>query len=131
LNALVWFSGSMSRSISAGPRNLSQRHQVAVSNSEYGLSFSARDLLMRLVREDRSIRGKITTLCEPLWVHGGGYPEAAVQLVDVRDLLQHGLIEFSSETFQRGEELYKASKAGMRAAGPEAVAHARRSATIY
>jgi hypothetical protein len=32
---------------------------------------------------------------------------------------------------QRGEELYKPSKAGIRAAGPEAVAHARASATIY
>jgi hypothetical protein len=105
--------------------------QVAMPNSEYGLSFSARDLLMRLVREDRSIRGKITTPCEPLWVHGSGYSEAAVQLADVRELLQHGLIEFSSKWYQRGEELYKASKAGMRAAGPEAVAHARRSAKIY
>jgi hypothetical protein len=102
-----------------------------VSNSEYRLSFSAHDLLMRLVREDRAIRGKITTLSEPLCVHRGGYPEATVQLADVRELLQHGLIEFDSKWFQRGEELYKASKAGMRAAGPGAVAHAKRSATIY
>jgi hypothetical protein len=102
-----------------------------VSNSEYGLSFSARDLLMRLVRQDRAIRGKITNLAEPLWFHHGSYPEAAVQIADVRELLQHGLIEFSAKWFQRGEELYKPSKAGISAAGPEAAAHARRSAAIY
>ena len=100
-------------------------------NSEYGLSFSALDLLMRLVREDRAIRGKITTLSEPLWLHRSGYPAAAVQITDVRELVQHKLIEFSATWPQRGEELYKPSKAGIRAAGPEAVAHARASATIY
>ena len=104
---------------------------VLVLNSEYGLSFSALDLLMRLVREDRAIRGKITTLSEPLWLHRSGYPAAAVQITDVRELVQHKLIEFSAACPQRGEELYKPSKAGIRAAGPEAVAHARASATIY
>lgn len=101
-------------------------HQIAMSDSEHGLSFSARDLLIRLVREDRSIRGRITTLCEPLWVHRGGYPEPVVQLADVRELLQHGLIEFSSKWSQRGEELYKASTAGIRAVGQEAAAHVQK-----
>lgn len=81
----------------AGFKNLLQASQIAMSNSEYGLNFSARDLPMRLVRDDRSIRGKITTLCEPLWLHRGGYPEPAVLLADVHELLQHGIIEFSSK----------------------------------
>ena len=102
-----------------------------MSNSEDGLSFSARDLLMRLVREDSAIRGKITNLSEPLWFHPGGYPELAVQIADVRELLQHGLIEFWANWSQRGEELYKPSKTGIKAAGPQAVADARWSATIY
>jgi hypothetical protein len=105
--------------------------QIALSNAENGLSFSARDLLMRLVREDCSIRRKITILCEPLWVHHGGYPEPAVQIADVRELLDHGLIELSAKWFQRGEELYRPSKAGIRAAGLKAVAQAARSAAIY
>ena len=102
-----------------------------MSNSEYGLSFSAHDLLMRLVRENRAIRGKITKLAEPLWFHHGSYPEAAVQIADVRELLQHRLIEFSAKWFQRGEELYKPPEAGIRAAGPDVVAHTKRSSTIY
>jgi hypothetical protein len=102
-----------------------------MSSSEYGLSFSAHDLLMRLVRENRAIRGKITKLTEPLWFHHGSYPEATVQIADVRELLQHRLIEFSAKWFQRGEELYKPSEAGIRAAGPDVVAHAKRSSTIY
>jgi hypothetical protein len=100
-------------------------------NSENALSFSARDLLVRLVRENRAVRGRLTTLSEPLWLHPGGYPEPAVQIAVVRELLHHGLIEFSANWFQRGEDLYKPSKAGIRAAGPEAVAHATRSAAIY
>ena len=32
-----------------------------------GLSFSARDLLTRLVREDCTIRGSVASLTEPLW----------------------------------------------------------------
>jgi hypothetical protein len=102
-----------------------------MSSSEYGLSFSAHDLLMRLVRENRAIRGKITKLTEPLWFHHGSYPEATVQIADVRELLQHRLIEFSAKWFQRGEELYKPSEAGIRAAGPDVVAHTKRSSTIY
>ena len=49
-----------------------------MSKPECGLSFSARDPLMRLVRENRAIRGKIKTLSEPQWVHQGGYLEHAV-----------------------------------------------------
>jgi hypothetical protein len=119
----------MKWSISVICGNLSQ--PPAVDDSEYALSFSARDLLIRLVRENRAIRGKITTLSEPLWLHHGGDPEPAVQIGDVRELLDYGLIEFSAKWFQRGEELYKASKAGISAAGPEAVAHATRSGAIY
>ena len=102
-----------------------------MDNSIYALSFSARDLLIRLVRESRSIRGRLTVLSEPLWLHRGGYPEPALQIADVREVLDHALIEFSAKLFQRGEELYKPSKAGIGAAGPEANAHAKRSATIY
>jgi hypothetical protein len=93
---------------------------------EYSLSFSARDLLVRLVRENRAIRGRITTREEPLWLHHGGDPEPAVQIADVRELLDHGLIEFSASWFQRAEELYKPSNAGIRAAGLKAVAQAAR-----
>jgi hypothetical protein len=106
-------------------------NRIAVSTAECELSFSARDLLMRLVRENRAIRGNIKTLSQPLWVHQGGYPEPAAQISDVRELLQYGLIEFSAKWCQRGEELYKPSKAGIRAAGPEATADATKSAMIY
>ena len=104
---------------------------TAVSNPECGLSFSARDLLTRLVRENRAIRGKIETLSEPLWVHEGGYPEPVARISDVRELLQSGFIEFSAKSCQAGEELYKPSKSGIRAAGPDAVADATKSATVY
>ena len=86
---------------------------------------------MRLVRQNLAIRGKIETLSEPLWVHGGSHPEPAAQIADVRELLQYRLVEFSANWGQRGEELYKPSKAGIMAAGPEAVADATKSATIY
>jgi hypothetical protein len=102
-----------------------------MDESEYALSFSARDLLIRLVRENRAIRGKITVLSEPLWLHRGGCPEPAVQITEVRELLDHGLIEFSAYWCQRGEELYKPSNAGIKTAGPGAVAQAKRSAAIY
>jgi hypothetical protein len=102
-----------------------------MDDSENELSFSACDLLIRLVRENRAIRGRLRVLSEPLWLHRGGFPEPAVQIADVRELLDHALIEFSAKWFQRREELYKPSKAGIRAAGPEAVAHATRSAAIY
>ena len=102
-----------------------------MDESEYALSFSARDLLIRLVRENRAIRGNITVLSEPLWLHHGGTPEPAVQIADVRELLDRGLIEFSAHWCQRGEELYKPSNAGIMAAGPGAVAQAKRSAAIY
>jgi hypothetical protein len=102
-----------------------------MENSGCALSFSARDLLVRLVRENRAIRGRLTVLSEPLWLHRSGYPEPAVQIADVRELLDQGLIEFSAQWFQRGEELYRPSTAGIRAAGLEAVAHAKRSAATY
>jgi len=102
-----------------------------MDESEYALGFSARDLLIRLVRENRAIRGNITVLSEPLWLHHGGTPEPAVQIADVRELLVHGLIEFSAHWHQWGEELYKPSNAGITVAGPGAVAQAARSAVIY
>ena len=102
-----------------------------MDDAEYALSFTARDLLVRLVRENRAIRGRITTLAEPLWLHHGGDPEPGVEIADVRELLDHGLIEFSAKWFQRREELYKPSKAGIQVAGPKAAAQAARSAAIY
>jgi|ERR1700686_3366102 hypothetical protein len=95
------------------------------------LSFSARDLLTRLVREDGAIRGKITSLAEPLWFYRGTCPEIALQIEDVRELLQNGLIEFWKDSIQFGEELYRASAAGLEKAGRKAVADAARSATHY
>jgi len=96
-----------------------------------GLSFSARDLLTRLVREDGVIRGKTTNLTDPLWFHQGTCPEIAVQITDVRELLQHGLIEFWKDWIQPGQELYRPSEAGREKAGKKAVADAARSATHY
>jgi hypothetical protein len=44
-----------------------RRHnRIAVPNPECGLCFSARDLVMRLVRENLAIPGKIKILSEPL-----------------------------------------------------------------
>jgi hypothetical protein len=96
-----------------------------------GLSFSARDLLTRLVREDGAIRGKITNLTEPLWFRRGTCPEIAVQIADVRELLQNGLIEFWKDSTQFQEQLYRASAAGLERAGRKAVADAARSAMHY
>ena len=64
------------------------------------LSFSARDLLTRLVREDCAIRGKVTILAEPVWFHQGTCPEITLQIADVRELSQHGFIEFWKEWIQ-------------------------------
>jgi len=102
-----------------------------MDHSEHPLSFAARDLLIRLVRENRAIRGKVTALAEPLWLHRGGSPEPAVQVEDVRELLVRGLIEFSAKWFKLGEELYKPSEAGLRAVGPGPRADAMKSAAIY
>jgi hypothetical protein len=95
------------------------------------LSFSALDLITRLVREDGAIRGKITSLVEPLWFHCGGRPETALEIADLRELLLNGLIEFWKDWIPSGEELYHASAAGKESAGPDAVADAARSATRY
>jgi hypothetical protein len=95
------------------------------------MSFSARDLLTRLVREDGAIRGRITNLSEPLWFHLGSCPEIAVQIADVRELLHHGLIEFWKDWIQPREELYRASETGRERAGKNAIADAAKSATNY
>jgi hypothetical protein len=96
-----------------------------------GLSFSARDLLTRLVREDGAIRGKFTSLTDPLWLHRGTNPEIALQIADVRELLQDGLIEFWKYAIQPEQELYRASAAGRKSAGRKAVADAASSARHY
>jgi hypothetical protein len=95
------------------------------------ISFSARDLLTRLVREDGAIRGSVTSLTAPLWFHLGCCPEIAVQVADVHELLQHGLIEFWKDWIQPGEQFYRASEAGRERAGKKAIADAARSATQY
>ena|SRR5256885_1923542 len=94
------------------------------------ISFSARDLLTRLVREGGAIRGRIISLTEPLWFHRGTSPDSAVEIAVVRELLQTGLIEFWMNSIQ-GEELYRASQAGRERAGKKAVADAAQSAKHY
>src|ERR1700737_4230623 len=96
-----------------------------------GLSFSACDLLTRLVREDGTIRGKIPSLTEPLWFHRGACPGTPVQTADGRELLRNGLIEFWKDWIQSGEQLYRVSAAGQERAGRKAVADAAKSATHY
>jgi len=95
------------------------------------LSFSARDLLTRLVRENGVIRGKVTDLKEPLWFHQGTCPEIVLQIEDVRELVQNGLIEFWKDWIQPGQELYRATEAGREKAGKKAVADAAKSATHF
>jgi len=95
------------------------------------ISFSARDLLTRLVREDGAIRGRITSLTEQLWFHRGTSPDSALQIADVRELLQSGLIEFWRDWMEAGEELFRASESGRERAGRKAVADATKSATHY
>jgi hypothetical protein len=87
--------------------------------------------LTRLVREDGAVRGKITSLTEPLWFHRGACPEIALQSADVRELMQNGLIEYWKNAIQSGEELYRASAPGRNGAGRKAVADAARSSTQY
>jgi len=97
-----------------------------------GLSFSARDLITRLVREDGSIRGKISSLGEdPVWLHRTGCPDKDVQLSDVRELLLSGLIVFWKAGSSKDEELYRPSPTGKNVAGTKAVADAKRSAKQY
>jgi hypothetical protein len=73
----------------------------------------------------------VTSFTEPLWFHRGTCPEIAVQIADVRELLQHGLIEFWKDWIQPGEQLYHASVAGKERAGSKAMADAVSSATQY
>jgi hypothetical protein len=87
------------------------------SKSTIVLSFSARDLLVRLVRTDASIRGNPTNSAEPLWFHNGRCLESALQIEDVRELLRAGLIEPKSEWCRSEQELYRPSAEGKRTAG--------------
>jgi len=95
------------------------------------LSFSARDLLVRLVRANASIRSNPANPAEPLWFHDGRCLEVAVQIADQRELLQAGLIEHQSESCRPEEEEYRPSAEGRRTAGWQAIADAAKSAPSY
>ena len=96
------------------------------------LSFSARDLITRLVREDGTIRGRVSSLGDdPVWLHRTGSPDKDVELSDVRELLENDLIVFWKAGFLEDEEVYRPSPAGKKAAGTKAVADAARSARQY
>jgi hypothetical protein len=103
----------------------------AGSTSTAVLSFSARDLLARMVRANAAIRGNPTNPGEPLRFHSGGCLEGALEIADVHELLQAGLIKYQSEGCQSGQNLYRASEEGKRIAGPEAIADAAKSAAAY
>jgi len=106
----------------AGDDSSCQITQVA---KEATLSFCARDLLIRLVRATATIRRDPTNPAEPLWFHNNGCVEVTVQVADVNELLQSGLIECESE------QVYRVSAAGKRIAGLAARADAARSAATY
>jgi hypothetical protein len=90
------------------------------------LSFSARDLLARLVRTGATIRGDPTSATEPVWFCVDRCLKVALQVADVRELMQAGLIE------RQREQLYLASAEGRKAEGRSgAAADAARSATAY
>lgn len=95
------------------------------------ISFSAKDLLARLVRANAAIRGNPTSSAEPMWFHNAGCLDIAVESADVHELLQAGLIEYQSESCQSGQNLYRASPEGKKMAGREAVADAAKSAAVY
>jgi hypothetical protein len=98
---------------------------------EDGLSFSARDLITRLVRENGSIRGNISSPGKPVWLDRPGNPDKALELSDVRELLLDGLIVSWKAGLLDGEEHYRPSAAGEQVAGPKAAADAARSARKY
>ena len=89
------------------------------------LSFSARDLLARLVRSEATIRCDLTTPAGAVWFCCPGCFEVALESVVVNELLQAGLIE--SQDTQR----YRASAQGKKLAGRDAAADAARSAKGY
>ena len=89
------------------------------------LSFSAKDLLTRLVRSGATIRGNPTIPAEQLWLHNDRCLELPLNIEDVLELLQVGLIEYQSE------KRFRVSAEGKKVAGREAVADSTRSATLY
>jgi hypothetical protein len=95
------------------------------------LSFSARDLLVRLVRTNASIRSNPASPAERLWFHDGRCLEVAVQIADKCELLQAGLIEYQSDPCRSKEGLYRPSAEGRRTAGWQAVADAAKSGASY
>jgi hypothetical protein len=95
------------------------------------LSFSARDLLARLVRFNGSIRSDPANPGEPLWFHNGWSLEGILQTADIAELLQAGLIEYPSESCGSEEELYRPSAEGRRTAGWKALADAAKSGASY
>jgi hypothetical protein len=98
---------------------------------EPGLSFSARDLITQLVRQNGSIRGKTSSFEGPLWLRRAGYPDKEVQLSDVRELLINHLIAFWRAGLLNDEEFYRPSAEGKKVAGTKAVADAERSTRQY
>jgi hypothetical protein len=109
--------------LSAGQDSL--RQMKLLGSKEVVLSFSAKDLLVRLVRATATIRCDPTNPKAPLWFHNDGCLEVALQVADVSDLLQAGFIECESGP------VYRVSAEGKRAAGWSAAADAAKSAATY
>jgi hypothetical protein len=95
------------------------------------LSFSARDLITRMVRENGSVLGMISNLEEPMLFRRPGTGDEHLQLSDVQELVLNGLIIFWKHAGLNHEELYRPSEAGKKTAGAKAIADAQRSARPY
>jgi hypothetical protein len=81
------------------------------------LSFSAKDLLVRLIRANATIRGDPATSEEPSWFRNAQCLEVAISVADVRELLQLGLLEYQCECYRPGRKVYRVSREGRRFAG--------------
>src|SRR5277367_6436756 len=78
------------------------------------LSFCAKDLLVRLIRANATIRGNLTTSAEQPWFRNARCLEVAVSLSDVRELLQFGLLEYECECYRSERKVYRVSAEGRR-----------------
>jgi hypothetical protein len=96
-----------------------------LGSKEAVLTFSAKDLLVRLVRATATIRCDPTDPKAPLRLHDDGCLEVALQVADVNELLQAGFIKRESGA------VYRVSVEGKRAAGWAAAADAAKSAATY
>jgi hypothetical protein len=85
------------------------------------LSFSAEDLLVRLIRANATIRGNPATSTEPPLFRNARCLEVAVSVADVRELLQFGLIEYQCECYRSERKVYRVSLEGKRLAGWQAL----------